>query len=41
MNIKLGQTAPDLRVEMPDGRVVGLANFIGRPLVLVFVRHLG
>jgi peroxiredoxin len=36
----VGQPAPDFTVALSDGRTVGLADFRGRPLLLIFLRHL-
>jgi peroxiredoxin len=35
-----GDFAPDFRLELLGGRSVCLGDFRGRPLVLVFLRHL-
>jgi len=36
----LGEAAPDFAVELSDGTTRRLADFRGRPLLLVFLRHL-
>jgi peroxiredoxin len=38
--MKLGEPAPDFEVRLPDGGRVSLRDHRGRPLVLVFLRHL-
>jgi len=40
MAVGPGVEAPDFTVVRADGSRVGLADFAGRPLVLVFLRHL-
>jgi peroxiredoxin len=40
MTLEIGQSAPDFHVQLADGRTVGRADFHGRPLVLIFLRHL-
>ncbi|MBI5490443.1 MAG: AhpC/TSA family protein [Deltaproteobacteria bacterium] len=32
--------APDFRVTLPDGRSASLADYRGKPLLLIFLRHL-
>lgn len=41
MRLELGQPAPDLRLEHLEGGGVRLRDLLGRPLVLIFLRHLG
>jgi hypothetical protein len=41
MTLPHGAKVPDLVFVRPDGTPVRLATFAGRPLVLVFLRHLG
>lgn len=36
----VGRKAPDFRVFLPEDRTVGLNDFRGRPLLLIFLRHL-
>ncbi len=36
----LGEPVGELTVVQPDGRPVAFATFLGRPLLLVFLRHL-
>lgn len=35
-----GDRAPDFSVQLPDGGTVCLPDFRGRPLLLIFLRHL-
>jgi peroxiredoxin len=35
-----GDPAPDFAVQLSDGRTARLADYRGRPLLLVFLRHL-
>lgn len=39
--MRIGDKIPDLVVQRPDGSDVALRDFLGKPLVLVFLRHLG
>ena len=41
MALHVGDPAPDFRLPDTDGRPVGLADFRGRWVVLVFLRWLG
>jgi len=36
-----GASAPDFHLPALDGSLVSLSDFRGRPVVLVFLRHLG
>ncbi|MCS7044902.1 MAG: hypothetical protein NZO58_00960 [Gemmataceae bacterium] len=38
--MRLGDPAPQLTLFRPDGTAVSLADFLGKPLWLVFLRHL-
>ena len=40
MTLDVGDRAPDLDLRSPDGRPWRLADHRGRPVVLVFHRHL-
>jgi hypothetical protein len=40
MTLRMGDAVPDLALVRPDGKVVPLAALAGRPLLLVFLRHL-
>ena len=40
MPIPLGTLVPDLVFLRPDGGELKLSSFRGKPLVLIFVRHL-
>jgi len=37
---RVGQRAPDFKVLLPEERTVGREDFLGRPLLLIFLRHL-
>jgi len=39
--LRVGQPAPDLRLPGLDGSPIALSDYRGRPVVLVFLRHLG
>ena len=41
MSLTSGQAAPNIHALLPNGRVLSLADFHGRPLILIFLRHLG
>jgi len=36
-----GEIAPPFELSLVDGSKVCLNNFLGRPIILTFVRHLG
>src|SRR5262249_61034675 len=38
--MRIGETVGDLAFVRPDGAAVTLAAFAGRPLLLIFLRHL-
>jgi peroxiredoxin len=38
--LRIGDPAGDLTLARPDGSAVALAAFAGRPLLLIFLRHL-
>jgi hypothetical protein len=38
--LHIGDRAGDLELKRPDGSPVTLAAFAGRPLLLIFLRHL-
>ena len=40
-NLLAGMPAPDFQLEDVYGKSVSLGQYAGRPLVLVFIRHLG
>jgi peroxiredoxin len=40
MTLRVGDPVPDFAFVQPDGKVVPPAAFAGRPLLLVFLRHL-
>jgi peroxiredoxin len=40
MTLRIGDRVDDLTFLQPDGSAVTLAAFAGRPLLLVFLRHL-
>lgn len=40
MAVAIGERVEDVTFVQPDGRPVPLASFLGRPLLLVFLRHL-
>ena len=40
MPLQSGDPVPDLTVLRPDGTPVSLSAFAGKPLLLVFLRHL-
>jgi peroxiredoxin len=40
MRLEPGARAPDFTVRRSDGEALGLRDFQGRPLLLVFLRHL-
>jgi hypothetical protein len=37
---KVGDRVENLTLRRPDGRALALAAFAGRPLLVVFLRHL-
>jgi hypothetical protein len=39
--MKTGDQAPNISFLYPDGRAGTLADFAGRKLLLIFLRHLG
>lgn len=39
--MKTGEHAPNISFQRPDGTPGALADYQGRPLLLVFLRHLG
>jgi hypothetical protein len=41
ITVQPGQQAPDLAFVRPDGTSLSLSAYAGRPLVLIFLRHLG
>ena len=41
MTLSIGARVPDLTLTRADGQPVALASFLGRPLVVIFLRHLG
>jgi len=41
MRVSVGDRAPDFTAELPGGEGFSLADFAGRPLLLIFLRHLG
>lgn len=40
MALRIGDRVTDLTFVQPDGRALSLGAFAGRPLLLVFLRHL-
>ena len=38
--MKIGDLIDNLSFQKPDGSVITLAAFVGRPLLLIFLRHL-
>jgi len=36
----LGDRVPELTFQRPDGNAVPLRDFLGKPLLLIFLRHL-
>jgi peroxiredoxin len=40
MTLRLGDAAPECVFQRPDGSAVRLSQFRGKPLVLIFLRHL-
>jgi peroxiredoxin len=38
--LRPGDAAPDFTVQLADGKTLQLSDFRGRPLVLIFTRHL-
>jgi peroxiredoxin len=40
MTLRIGDQVGDVELLRPDGTPVGLSEFTGRPLVVVFLRHL-
>jgi peroxiredoxin len=40
MSLAIGQEIADLTFQTPDGTAVRLHGFRGRPLLVVFLRHL-
>ena len=40
MNMNIGDVVPDLTFVKPDGSARALADFAGRRLLIVFLRHL-
>jgi len=41
MTLAIGARVPDLTLLRPDGRSLALSSLLGRPLVVIFLRHLG
>jgi peroxiredoxin len=41
MTLTIGARVPELTFTAADGRPVALSAFLGRPLVVIFLRHLG
>ncbi len=41
MPLKLGEEVPDCTFLRADGAAVRLSDFQGKPLVVIFLRHLG
>jgi hypothetical protein len=41
MSLRVGEHPGDLYFIRPDGSPVSISAFLGRPLVLIFLRHLG
>jgi peroxiredoxin len=41
MALDLGDSPADFPFLRPDGAAITLSAFLGRPLVLIFLRHLG
>lgn len=39
--LRPGDKAPALRLQTAEGQEIVLADFHGRPVLLVFLRHLG
>lgn len=39
--LKTGKTAPDFTLRALDGKKFSLSGFRGKPVILVFLRHLG
>ncbi len=37
---RVGQRAPDFKLLLTDDRTVSRDDFLGRPLLLIFLRHL-
>jgi peroxiredoxin len=40
MTLRLGDRVPDLSFQQADGTPFSLGTFAGRPLLLIFLRHL-
>jgi peroxiredoxin len=40
MPLQVGDTVADRELRRPDGTVARLSDFEGRPLVVIFLRHL-
>lgn len=40
MPLQIGDRASDVAFERPDGGRLTVADFAGRPLLLIFLRHL-
>ena len=40
-NLFVGMPAPDFQLQDVYGKSVSLRQYAGRPIVLVFIRHLG
>jgi peroxiredoxin len=38
--MNLGDRVPDLTLQRPGGGTIALRDFLGKPLLLVFLRHL-
>jgi len=36
----LGERVPDLTFQRPDGGAAPLREFVGKPLLVIFLRHL-
>lgn len=41
MALRPGDTVPELSLLRPDGSTAKLSDFLGRPLVVIFLRQLG
>ncbi len=40
MAINVGDTVPDFSFQKPEGGDMALRDFAGRPLLVIFLRHL-
>ena len=38
--MEIGDQVPDLDFQRPDGNSIALRDFLGRPLLMIFLRHL-